>query len=148
VKVLYIGQAPYRYLPKDFAEHYPSVVTTPYHELVEPHKMHESVHSYVEEPLHAARCGFDGGDRRARHAGRGSGHGDQRGPIARQGAGAPEDRRGVRGGEDRVIPSIYGSELAGRIAGSRLEILERCGRIPHVEQLERTLELVTDFLRP
>lgn len=60
MKVLYMGQAPYRYLPQDFAEHYSSVVTTPYHELVEPQKMHESVHSYVEELLYAARCGFDG----------------------------------------------------------------------------------------
>jgi pimeloyl-ACP methyl ester carboxylesterase len=53
----------------------------------------------------------------------------------------------VFGREDRVIPSVYGPEFAGRIAGSRLEILERCGHIPQVEQLERTLELVSEFLR-
>ena len=53
----------------------------------------------------------------------------------------------VFGREDRVIPSIYGEEFAARIAGSRLEVLERCGHIPHVEQLERTFELVSEFLR-
>lgn len=60
MKVLYLGQAPYRYLPDGFAERYSSVVTTPYAELVEPQKMHESLHAYVEELLHAARCGYDG----------------------------------------------------------------------------------------
>jgi alkanesulfonate monooxygenase SsuD/methylene tetrahydromethanopterin reductase-like flavin-dependent oxidoreductase (luciferase family) len=59
VKVLYMGQAPYRYLPDGFSEHYTSVVTTPY-DLVEPQKMYESIHSYVEELLHAARSGYDG----------------------------------------------------------------------------------------
>jgi pimeloyl-ACP methyl ester carboxylesterase len=53
----------------------------------------------------------------------------------------------IFGREDRVIPSIYGQEFAERIPGSRLEILERCGHIPAVEQLEPTLDLVTEFLR-
>jgi alkanesulfonate monooxygenase SsuD/methylene tetrahydromethanopterin reductase-like flavin-dependent oxidoreductase (luciferase family) len=55
-----MGQAPYRYLQSDFVEHYESVVTTPYHELIEPARVSESLHSYVEELLHAARAGFDG----------------------------------------------------------------------------------------
>ena len=60
MKVLYMGQAPYRYLQPDFGEHYESVVTTPYFELVEPELISESLTSYVEELLHAARAGFDG----------------------------------------------------------------------------------------
>ena len=60
MKVLYTGQAPYRYLPDGFSERYSSVVTTPYAELVEPQQMHASLHAYVEELLHAARCGYDG----------------------------------------------------------------------------------------
>ena len=60
MKVLYMGQAPYRYLPADFGEHHSSVVTTPYDEFVEAAKMHESHSSYIEELLHAARVGFDG----------------------------------------------------------------------------------------
>ena len=60
MKVLYCGQAAYRYLPSDFAQRYDSVVTTPYLDLVEPPKMYESLHSHVEELLLAARSGFDG----------------------------------------------------------------------------------------
>ncbi len=60
MKVLLMGQAPYRYLAADFGEHYESVVTTPYYELIEPERMAESLSSYVEELLHAARSGFDG----------------------------------------------------------------------------------------
>jgi len=55
-----MGQAPYRYLQDDFRERYESVVTTPYFELVESELMHESLFSYVQELLHAARTGFDG----------------------------------------------------------------------------------------
>ena len=53
----------------------------------------------------------------------------------------------VFGREDRVIPSVYGREFAERIAGARLELIERCGHIPHIEQLERTREIVGEFLR-
>ena len=60
MKVLYMGQAPYRYLPPDFGEHYSAVVDTPYDRLVEAPKMQESLHSYIEELLLAARLGFDG----------------------------------------------------------------------------------------
>src|ERR1700689_4063231 len=60
LKVLYCGQAAYRDLPADFAQRYDSVVTTPYLELVEPEKMHYSLHTHVEELLLAARSGFDG----------------------------------------------------------------------------------------
>jgi alkanesulfonate monooxygenase SsuD/methylene tetrahydromethanopterin reductase-like flavin-dependent oxidoreductase (luciferase family) len=60
VKVLSLGQAAYRYLQADFGEHYSSIITTPYQELVEPRGMYESLHFYVEELLHAARSGFDG----------------------------------------------------------------------------------------
>lgn len=52
----------------------------------------------------------------------------------------------VFGRDDRMIPSAYGAEFARRIAGSRLELIEHCGHIPHVEQLERTKELVGEFL--
>ena len=52
----------------------------------------------------------------------------------------------VFGREDRVIPSFYGQEFADRIASSRLELIERCGHIPHVEAFGRTRELVAEFL--
>jgi pimeloyl-ACP methyl ester carboxylesterase len=52
----------------------------------------------------------------------------------------------VFGSEDRVMPAIYGEEYARLIPGRRLEIFEGCGHIPAVEELERTLELVSSFL--
>jgi pimeloyl-ACP methyl ester carboxylesterase len=52
----------------------------------------------------------------------------------------------VFGRQDRVIPSEHGAEFARLIAGSRLEVLEDCGHIPHVERRERTQELVAGFL--
>jgi pimeloyl-ACP methyl ester carboxylesterase len=50
------------------------------------------------------------------------------------------------GSEDRVMPAVYGEEYARLIPGSRLEIFDGCGHIPQVEELERTLELVSSFL--
>jgi pimeloyl-ACP methyl ester carboxylesterase len=52
----------------------------------------------------------------------------------------------IFGTEDRVMPAVHGEEYAKLIAGSRLELIEGCGHIPHVEALERTFELVSAFL--
>jgi len=52
----------------------------------------------------------------------------------------------IFGREDQVIPSVYGSEFANAIAGSRLEVIDECGHIPAVEKLERTQQLVGEFL--
>jgi pimeloyl-ACP methyl ester carboxylesterase len=46
------------------------------------------------------------------------------------------------------MPSIYGQEFADRIASSRLEVIERCGHIPHIEAFERTRAIVGEFLEP
>jgi len=53
-------QVPYRDLPADFEKRYESVVTTPYHGLVDPQKVHESFRQALDELMHAARAGFDG----------------------------------------------------------------------------------------
>lgn len=60
MKVLAFEQLPYRHMPKDFAQKYDSVVTTPYHELVDARLMHQQHVHYIDEMLHAARVGFDG----------------------------------------------------------------------------------------
>jgi pimeloyl-ACP methyl ester carboxylesterase len=52
----------------------------------------------------------------------------------------------IFGEQDRLIPPVYGQDFAQRISGSRLELLDRCGHIPQAEQLERTQELVDEFL--
>jgi pimeloyl-ACP methyl ester carboxylesterase len=52
----------------------------------------------------------------------------------------------VFGREDGVIPSVYGQEFAHRIASSRLELIDQCGHIPHVEAFDRTRDVVSEFL--
>ncbi len=60
MKVSLFEQVPYRYLPADFEDRYSSVITAPYHDLVEPGKMQDSLVSAYAELMHAARVGFDG----------------------------------------------------------------------------------------
>ncbi len=60
MKILSFQQMPYRHLPTDFAEKYDSVVTTPYHEIVDRDLMHQTHVDFLDEMMHAARAGFDG----------------------------------------------------------------------------------------
>ncbi len=60
MKVLAFQQLPYRHLPAGFENHHDSIVTTPYHELVEPAQMHADHLAFLDELMHAARSGFDG----------------------------------------------------------------------------------------
>jgi alkanesulfonate monooxygenase SsuD/methylene tetrahydromethanopterin reductase-like flavin-dependent oxidoreductase (luciferase family) len=60
VKIALFEQAPYRFLPEDFGERYPSsVVTAPYAELVEPARMYDTYRWYLEEIKHGIRQGYD-----------------------------------------------------------------------------------------
>jgi pimeloyl-ACP methyl ester carboxylesterase len=52
----------------------------------------------------------------------------------------------VWGKDDKLISSAYAKEFGRRIAGSSVEMLDECGHIPQLEQPEKTLALVTDFL--
>ena len=52
----------------------------------------------------------------------------------------------VWGKNDKLISSAYAAEFGKHIAGSRVEVLDDCGHIPQLEQPEKTLALVTDFL--
>ncbi|MEA2179674.1 MAG: hypothetical protein QOG77_2971 [Solirubrobacteraceae bacterium] len=52
----------------------------------------------------------------------------------------------IWGREDALVSSVYAEEFGKRIAGSRVEILDGCGHVPHVEKREETLRLVRDFL--
>ena len=51
MKVLSFQQLPYRHLPQDFAQKYNSVVTTPYHELVDPALMHQDHVHFLDEMM-------------------------------------------------------------------------------------------------
>jgi len=52
----------------------------------------------------------------------------------------------VWGGADRIIPAEHAREAHAAIPGSRLEIFEGVGHYPHVEQPERFVSLLSDFI--
>jgi pimeloyl-ACP methyl ester carboxylesterase len=52
----------------------------------------------------------------------------------------------IWGKEDRLAPVAYAAEFGKRLANARVEILDRCGHLPQVEQLDRTVGLVKSFL--
>lgn len=60
MQVTYFQQVPYRHLPADFEQHYESVVTTPYHDVVRPELARQAFRDSLDELMHAARAGFDG----------------------------------------------------------------------------------------
>jgi pimeloyl-ACP methyl ester carboxylesterase len=52
----------------------------------------------------------------------------------------------VWGHRDNLVKSVYADEFHQRIRGSRVEVIENAAHLPHLEQTERTLELVNEFL--
>jgi len=52
----------------------------------------------------------------------------------------------VWGHQDRLVTSVYADEFQRAIAGSRVEVLEGAAHMPQLEQPERTLAAVTEFL--
>jgi pimeloyl-ACP methyl ester carboxylesterase len=52
----------------------------------------------------------------------------------------------VWGHRDNLVKSVYADEFRERIRGSRVEVIENAAHFPHLEQTERTIELVNDFL--
>jgi pimeloyl-ACP methyl ester carboxylesterase len=52
----------------------------------------------------------------------------------------------VWGHRDNLAKSVYADEFHRRIATSRIEVLENAAHLPQMEQPERTLALVTEFL--
>lgn len=59
MKIILFEQAPYRYLPLDFEQHYCSVCNTPY-ALTTRDGVYSSMQDFVGELLAGARAGFDG----------------------------------------------------------------------------------------
>jgi pimeloyl-ACP methyl ester carboxylesterase len=52
----------------------------------------------------------------------------------------------IWGEHDALISPVYAQEFADRLADARVEIIEGAGHVPQWEQLERTSELVLEFL--
>jgi len=52
----------------------------------------------------------------------------------------------VWGDRDRIIPVRHGERAAGEMPGSRLEIFERSGHFPHLDQPTRFARVLRDFV--
>jgi pimeloyl-ACP methyl ester carboxylesterase len=52
----------------------------------------------------------------------------------------------VWGRQDGVIAPAYADEFARRIRGARVELIDRAGHLPHLEQSEAVARLVREFL--
>lgn len=52
----------------------------------------------------------------------------------------------VWGRQDALVPAVYAEEFGQRISGSRIKLIDRCGHIPQVEQLQNTLAGTRTFL--
>jgi pimeloyl-ACP methyl ester carboxylesterase len=52
----------------------------------------------------------------------------------------------VWGKDDRIIAQPYAQEFADRIARARVELIERAGHLPHLEQQETVTRVVYRFL--
>jgi pimeloyl-ACP methyl ester carboxylesterase len=52
----------------------------------------------------------------------------------------------VWGAQDRLVDPAYGDAFAAAIDGARLEVIDGAGHLPQLEQPERTVSLITEFL--
>jgi pimeloyl-ACP methyl ester carboxylesterase len=52
----------------------------------------------------------------------------------------------VWGREDALVPVVYAEEFAGRIEGSRVQVLDDCGHAMEGDQPEQMLKAITEFL--
>jgi pimeloyl-ACP methyl ester carboxylesterase len=53
----------------------------------------------------------------------------------------------VWGGRDHFIPVEHGRHAAALVPGSRLEVFDRAGHFPHIDQPQRFSDVLVDFLR-
>jgi len=58
MKISLFAQAPYRYLPEDFEQHYESVCSVPY-SLTTREGVYSSIRDFMDELMFGARSGFD-----------------------------------------------------------------------------------------
>ena len=60
MKVAMFQQAPYRFLPEDYEQHWSPAVTMPYRRLADAQGMAATYHQMLDELVLGARSGFDG----------------------------------------------------------------------------------------
>jgi pimeloyl-ACP methyl ester carboxylesterase len=52
----------------------------------------------------------------------------------------------IWGAQDRLVDPAYGDDFAALIADARLEVIDGAGHLPQLEQPERTLALIAEFI--
>jgi pimeloyl-ACP methyl ester carboxylesterase len=52
----------------------------------------------------------------------------------------------VWGKADRIIAPAYAEEFAGRITGAKVELIDSAGHLPHLEQPEKVIAVLSKFL--
>jgi pimeloyl-ACP methyl ester carboxylesterase len=52
----------------------------------------------------------------------------------------------ITGDHDRIVPSKDSIKLAGELPNATLEVISNAGHVPHEEQPQRFLEVVTSYL--
>jgi pimeloyl-ACP methyl ester carboxylesterase len=52
------------------------------------------------------------------------------------------------GKQDGLNPPVYAEEFGSRIKGSRVEMIDNAGHVPHLEQMAKVSELIEGFLNP
>lgn len=53
----------------------------------------------------------------------------------------------VWGKDDQFVPAVYADEFARRLPGARLEVIEKAGHAPHLEQPDTVARLVREFAK-
>ena len=51
------------------------------------------------------------------------------------------------GAQDRIIPAGYGAEFQRLIPGARLQTIDACGHLPHMEKADAFVAAITGFIR-
>ncbi len=70
----------------------------------------------------------------------------RRGAAARRARVLPVPALYLWGSEDRIVPPAAGREAAARHPGSRFQTIARAGHLPHQEQPDAFVEVLTGFL--
>lgn len=53
----------------------------------------------------------------------------------------------IWGKQDGLVPPVYAEEFASRLKGASVELIDKAGHVPQLEQREQVSRLVIDFLR-
>jgi len=149
---------PYKHLPQDFAERYPSVWVDVPSQLYDPVKGFALYNEYLDELEHADQAGFDGLCVNEHHS---NAYSLMPSPNLMLAALARRTRRAalvvlgnslalynppIRVASDGLIRTAYAEAFHAAIPGSHVAILNGAGHLPMLEQREAFADAVRGFL--